>query len=117
MAFRIPTFNLLCNVWTNSAIPPPGAPRLANLPCQITPDKVVVTGVSGGPIKFVMLIKVSARTDLRGTVQSTGTDLIELPAGSGVYYTVYSVSDVARGFPNEYRQAAAQLVAGPTPLP
>jgi hypothetical protein len=56
-------------------------------------------------------------------------DLVEVPSGSGRWYTTSLVDDVAKGFPNEYRLAAIRKVSGsvfpgnfpgmtwPTPIP
>jgi hypothetical protein len=50
-------------------------------------------------------VLLPSRTDVRDQLTSGGTDVIECPAGTGRYYTVGLVDDVARGFDNEYRLA------------
>jgi hypothetical protein len=117
--FRIPTFNLLCNVWHNGAlvVPPVGPPDIALLVCQLawdlSADLLVVP--AGG--KSAMKLRVPAGTDLRQLLSSTGADEVEVPAGSGRYYRCMAVDDVAKGFPNEFRQALIVFVGVPTPLP
>jgi hypothetical protein len=117
MAFRLPTLNLLCNIWTNTGIPPIPVARAANVPCQLAPDRTILFTTGFAVRSIMQVLKVAAGTDIRGTQQSTGTDLIELPAGSACYYTVWAVGDMARGFPNEYRYGLITFAAGPTPLP
>jgi hypothetical protein len=64
-----------------------------------------------------MKMRVPAGTDLRGNLSTTQRDLVEVPAGSGRYYEVWVVDDVAKGFFNEYRQGLILAIAQPTPLP
>jgi hypothetical protein len=119
MAFRIPTFNLTCNVWHAQALPPVGAPAIAALPCQLAWDHIGdhPVGTLFTTAILIMVIRVAARTDLRPRSSSTGYDIIECPAGTGRYYGVVGVDDVARGFPNEYRQAIVAQQQFPTPIP
>lgn len=118
MAFVVPQFNLLCNVWHGQAPPPVGAPDIAILPCQLAwdvlGDKPFVVGTN---VFHLMKVRVPILTDLRGTASSTGRDVVEIPASSGRFYIVHFVDDVARGFGNEYRAAGVQLADWPTPLP
>jgi hypothetical protein len=45
-------------------------------------------------------------------------DVVEAPRGTGRYYTVIQVDDVAKGFPNEYRVAfIAKGAYWPIPIP
>jgi hypothetical protein len=118
MAFRIPQFNLSCNIWHNPTIPPMGLPDLPNVPCQLTVDGHLIGTFAGGFLPILMpLIKVQAGTDVRMAGMTGGGDAIECPAGSARYYHVWTVEDVAKGFPNEYRLALVTMQAPPTPLP
>lgn len=63
----------------------------------------------------VTLLCVPAHSDLRGADQATPRDQVEVPAGTGVFYLVQSVTDVAKGFPNEYRIAVLARVSSPFP--
>jgi hypothetical protein len=51
---------------------------------------------------------------LRTVVPFIGSDTVEVPAGTGNWYQVTFVTDVGRGFPNEYRLA---LLARQAPVP
>ncbi len=117
MAFRIPEFNLLCDIWHSSVYPPVGAPDIAGVACQLAwdalADKPITISTS---VISLMKIRFPAGTDVRGAISSTGQDTIECPSGSGRFYLTRTVDDVAKGFPNEFRQATAQMTHCPTPL-
>jgi hypothetical protein len=62
-----------------------------------------------------MILKVPAHTDIRMVGVGNGVanpDLVEVPLGSGLWYAVYAVMDVAKGFPNEYRSADLSAQSG-----
>jgi len=118
MGFRVPTFNLVCNVWSRSAVPAGpvtitglGAPRIADQECQLrqagklsTAQDELTFWVFGWEILF------PPGTDIRDNMSWDGVainqpDFIECPAGSGRGYTVVQVDDAAKGFMNEYRVA------------
>lgn len=121
-----PQFNLLANIYTltfNGAV---STLRLTDVPCQIyNPWRQQTGGVV--PTKttneFVdafaaIILRFPVGTDVRTKWQpgSGEPDEVECPAGSGVFYLVSDVADVAKGFPNEYRAALAS-VWKPTPVP
>jgi hypothetical protein len=61
---------------------------------------------------------VSAFTDLRDTNNASNFDTVEIPAGSGRFYIVLMVEDVAKGFLNEHRMAFIRKSGTwPTPIP
>jgi hypothetical protein len=68
-----------------------------------------------------MTLLLPPGSDIRDGLTSTGYDAVEVPSGSGRYYTVIFVDDVGKGFPNEYRMAflVKSDVNGdwPTPIP
>lgn len=116
MAFTLPTFNLSVNIWRGpvTVFPPPGGPALTVL-CNLTPGRRVIleAGTTGIPT-FILL---PALTDIR-SARSGVADAVEVPAGTGRYYTVLWVDDVAKGFENEHRIAAlTQSGVWPTPIP
>lgn len=118
--YVIPQFPLTCNVWSWPAVdnfptPPSGAPRVVACPCQLTYGKRVNVGSTGGTdFAGVLLQGISlllpAKTDIRGPQDTVGVDAVEVPAGSGRFYQVIFVDDIAKGFANEHRTAT--LVAG-----
>jgi hypothetical protein len=119
MAFRLPTFNITCNVWhAGPVVPPVGPPDIAGLQCQLAWDAAggSVFLIGAAPRHF-MLLRVPPRTDLRGQESSTFQDVVEVPAASGRFYVCWRVDDVGRGFVNEYRQGMILLGQTPTPMP
>lgn len=109
MAYRIPTFNVGVSLWTGGGGGPPVGPaRLittGNLRMMKTAF-VVNAGLSANTV--MMFLCLPKLTDVRpssGFGQIIGSDVAEVPTGSGRFYDVISVDDVARGFPNEYRVA------------
>jgi hypothetical protein len=116
MAFKIPTFNLLCNLYTSRVLPP-AVPRL-RVRCQLrTPRHTAPAGsVSAYPVFLIL----PALTDVRDLSSGTSADAAEVPAGSGRFYEVLNVDDVAKGFANEYRLCLLikiVLPKWPTPIP
>lgn len=124
--YSVPVFNLVCSTFTVSGGGAVIILREEGIPCQLynpwrralggmIPTKTTNESVSA----FAPLIlRVPAFTDIRSKWQAgTGQpDQVECPEGSGVFYLVSDVMDVAKGFPNEYR-AALISVWRPTPVP
>jgi hypothetical protein len=116
MAFRIPTFNLTCNVWRTGNVV--ANPPDTNFPCNLSPGRRVLSAALGNTStgasspSLLMEILLPARSDVRPAyivfASPTQGDVVEVPAGTGRYYCVQCVDDVARGFPNEYRIAILQ---------
>lgn len=146
VAYRIPVFNLNVNIWRNSNVVgnPPDVTATCNLAAgersqglipytdQLNAAHQTAAYFRSAAIMTVLLPK---RTDVRPPgMQFPGIsgDLIEIPAGSGVYYVVLGVGDIGRGFQNEHRFAVVVMLTGawmaitanpwnanfpPTPLP
>jgi len=116
MPYRVPEFNLLCDVYDGPF--PTKALRIHNLPCNLSLGKrVYQNSTYAGFPDFVggasQTLLVSKGTDLRAAMCGVPSDLIELPPGSGVWYDVVDVSDVGKGFDNEFRVAPlGKLFAG-----
>lgn len=111
MAYALPAFPIMCNIYTYGLYPT--GPRV-NCPCNLARGErsvIVLTGFS-----YSMMLLLPPLTDIRGILQSTGPDYVEVPAGSGRFYNVAFVDDTAKGFPNEHRFAILSQVAMPTPL-
>jgi hypothetical protein len=112
MAFTVPTFNLLCNVFPLPA--PFIVPRLVNVPCNLQfgrrPQSFSGGLASETLAPILMSLLVPALTDLRCAAQADEGDVIECPAGSGRFYLTLGVDDVGKGFPNEFRVAV--MIAG-----
>ena len=109
MAYRLPNFNIQCRVNRFVAGPyPPGGPVAGSVAsvCQLAtshyPGQVFPTGFIGSKV----LIKLPKLTDIRTTGPGpTNPDLVEVPLGSGLWYSVMAVQDIGKGFANEYRVA------------
>jgi len=111
MGFIVPDFNLTCDVYDGPY--DTRALRLAGVECNLAMGRRVqvdfhdATGLGFGAGTAQLL--VPAGTDIREVAQLAGGgppyDIVEVPSGSGRWYVVNSVDDVAKGFPNEYRLA------------
>jgi len=132
MAFSIPNFNLLCDIWEGPF--PTKTLRVADVPCNLALGRRVQslfvdpTNILTAPAAPNLLLP--AGTDVRDVdCDVTDSDFVEVPKGSGRWYIVLLVDDVGKGFDNEYRIAAIAKIseridstayAGlwwPTPIP
>lgn len=116
MAWRLPTFNLTVNIWRNSGVPPSGPPDEVTVG-NLTPGKRGVddahTAAPG-----VMYLLLPAGTDVRSFFTVGQSSAVEVPAGTGRYYKVEAVDDVAKGFSNEHRFCIiTQAGTWPIPIP
>lgn len=116
MAFSVPTFNLLCDVytgpWTGKVL------RLADVPCNLALGRRVQQIYAAefnapyGPSAPNLL--VASLTDIRDQHCGGDSDLVEVPKGTGRWYVVSIVDDVGKGFPNEYRLCGLQKISQAT---
>jgi hypothetical protein len=120
MAYRLPTFNLVVNVWRNASptTDPPDAIISGNL-CpgrrRYTGDSNIVAGsTTDVPCMFLLC---PSGSDIKGTVDFGAGDTVEVDAGSGRYYRVHYVDYVAFRFPNEHLMASILPSSGVTPPP
>lgn len=115
MAFTIPQFNLICRIRRFIAAPyPPGGPVTGSTehPCQLRLLKTAFCVNPTPSLRGATLLCLPKGTDIRGDINGSQYDLVEVPKASGLWYSVWQVSDVAKGFANEYRVAALnQLTA------
>jgi hypothetical protein len=115
MPFRIPTFILDVNIWRRTV-------AVTATPSISTNGNLVLGSRSATtPRDFetstqhvtAMHLLLPALTDIRPYNLYQGDwleDVVEVPAGSGRYYYVTDVDDVAKGFGNEYRHATITQV-------
>ena len=112
MAFNLPDFHLNADVFDGpwSGAPPTAAPRLS-ITCQSTPNKVDRTFADNS-------LKCPSGTDVRDFYAGgLGLpDVVELPAGTGTFYEVVEVVDVAKNYPNEYRFVSMQKMWSNVPM-
>jgi hypothetical protein len=121
MAFTLPTFNLVCNVWRGGN-PTSNPPDVVSF-CNLTPNRRVYFPMiepaidARFPVMFLTLL-LPALTDVRMYNVVTGPDVVEVPAGSHRFYQVQQVDDVGKGFANEHRFALIlPVVPWPQPIP
>lgn len=131
-SFAVPNFNLTANVWHNPGIDPSAYPP---------PDATVICNLANGRVSHVLnsqqrlpaqsQLAASASilfpklTDLRDASLVPNPDVVEVPSGSGRFYWVAFVDDIAKGFANEHRWAVCPKVwtngffnyRWPTPMP
>lgn len=130
MGYRLPTFNLRCNIGPSGAGPvswPPapyvGPPRLANQVCALVFGKRVNVASSGGtggqgyPVVCMSLL-LPPHVDVRAQQSlDRWPDAVEVPAGSGRWYGVLDVDDIGKGWPNEHRTASLYAIPGTWAVP
>jgi len=122
VAYALPDFGLVCQIYTNSPNPFTVPPRLTS-PCNLAWGKRVSLAFTGSNVLtsgdvFPSQLLLPALTDIRGPRNASGVDFVEVPSGSGRRYVVYLVEDLGKGYANEHRLA---LIVGvgtwPTPIP
>ncbi len=121
MPYRLPTFNLFCNITTCNVPNVPGIPtgpfRLTGQACQLTYGRRVNVASTGGTstpgvMASSMSLLLPPLTDVRGPQDTVSFDMVEVPAGSGRWYQVEAVDDIGKGFSNEHRSASIFALAG-----
>jgi len=130
VGFRVPSFNLRCQVWSRDDVPA-GPVIAANLgpvrdafDCQLRAVGKQSTGQDEPHVgTFLWQLLLPAGSDIRDWACWDGLamdkpDLVEVPRDTGRFYTVALVDDVAKGFPNEYRIAfIVKNAYWPIPIP
>lgn len=113
--YVLPTFNLDVGIWRHGTSPP-GPPAL-HTDGNMSPGEI--TGVGALEVmplmsaaQCPMFLRMPPGTDIRDGKAVAGADNVEVPFGSGRYYDVAFVDDVALGFANEHRFA---VLLGRTP--
>jgi len=121
MAFKLPTFNLKCNISQPDAAGVAGVPtapyRLTDQTCQLTFGRRVQVASTGGTtevgvLTLTMNLLLPKGIDVRGPQDVTSFDMVECPSGSGRWYTVVGVDDIGKGFANEHRTASIYALKG-----
>lgn len=121
MTFQPPSFNLHCNVW-RAGNAPPAVPD-ATFDCNLAWGKRVSSyqGVITSPNEPLMTLLLPVGEDVRGPQTGAADACIEVPAGTGRFYTVIGLDDIGKGFPNEHRAAILAWTTAfgnwPVPIP
>jgi hypothetical protein len=114
-----PALPLTCNIWRAAAGPP--NPPLLTVNCQLlwSASHLAIAVVPGTVnTAFLRFLYLPSGTDLRPTQMPNPGDVVEVPAGSGRFYTCVALDDVAKGFPNEFRLGVLQPQGNwPFPIP
>lgn len=131
MPYSLPNFNLVGNIW-HGYIPSNGT--LPVLPPSTGPDEAIVPMQKylprafsawwhqsyvqkNDPALISLQIRTLKTTDIRGVASTTGPDVVELPAGSNMFYVCIDVENAHEGFLNEYKASNAYQGWIPTPVP
>jgi hypothetical protein len=124
LSYQLPTFNLDVRLWRwvnwNLGVPPTAPPDLLfKGQLRLFRTAFMSPNPSSAPVRVALLVaKGTAIQGRYGWFTPTNVpDLVEVPAGTGRYYTVAAVDDVARGFSNEYRFCRLEQNTAPIPLP
>jgi len=107
VAFTLPDFNLTCDIYTG-----PWTSKVLRLStdCNLAQGRRVVPVwifevVAPTVYTLSTQLLLPAGTDVRDGSCGGQPDLVDVPAGSGRWYSVMTVDDMGKGFPNEYRLA------------
>jgi len=111
MAFTVPVFPLLCDIWTGPWLT--RSLRHSGVACNLAWGKRGNIGLGSGYIvedathQIPMVLLLPKLTDIWDGSGLFGAvaDLVECPAGSGRWYGVSNVDDIGKGFANEHRAA------------
>lgn len=118
MAFSPPTYNLVCNIWRYGGGPPspPDVVCVGNLAYgkrESVPWRGDTVERSG---RGAMWLLIPPTVDIRDTKDPSGSDVVEVPAGSGRIYDVAWTDYAGTGFSNMHIFAEL-LDRGPWPVP
>jgi hypothetical protein len=113
MAFTLPDFNLTCEIFAGPY--DTRALRISGQVCNLAMGKrttwgyhdptVVGYGIATATLLLPPLVDIRENAQLSGPFGTGVYDIVEVPSGSGRWYTVNSVDDIGKGFPNEHRWA------------
>lgn len=104
-SYRLPNFNLVCNMWDFTAAPAYADPRWTNFPVQkyVNPKWASEYSAGGAEDFLSPIILRFPRVDpFDNTWPQWEPAYFEVPAGSTTYYRVRQCEIMHEGFPNEY---------------
>jgi len=114
MAFTLPDFNLAVDIYTGPWLTK--VLRVSTVGNLAFGKRVQQLFGSYDPQPNVQsstpaLLLLPAGTDVRGVVLTNQEDVIEVPSGSGRWYSVNAVEDIGKGFSNEHRCASVTQIS------
>lgn len=119
MTFTLPTFNLSFNLWRNGNSPP-AAPDVTDV-CNLAFGRRTASyqGVISTPNEPIVSLLLPTGFDIQGPQCANPDTCVEVPAGTGRFYTILGVDDSGKGFANEHRVALLAWTTsfGPWPSP
>lgn len=109
-SFALPNFNLLAAVWHNPGRVPNLYPApSATIPCNLANGRVshVLNSqqrlIAQNTLGASASVLWPAHSDVRDASVGPNPDVVEIPAGSGRFYWIAFMDDIAKGFANEHR--------------
>lgn len=100
MAYTLPNFNLLADVWAVGESPlTPDLPFIEDVPCQLYVNPKQGHNEGGSLISMMIRWPITGHT----TIGHVG--YLWFMKQSGYYFTAFACGNMHRGFPNEYRFA------------
>lgn len=106
--FRLPVFNIHCDVYARLPSGLPGALQISNLPCQLYDNATLVAKV----------LRYPKGTDIRmGGQNAGGGHVINCPSGSNNWYQTATTFQCHRGFDNEYWATLLNRIDPPSTYP
>lgn len=101
MAFSLPTFNLVCNIWIPHDSPGDGPASHQLIPCQLYLNSRVGADQEYGT-SWAWSPSIILRLPIAELVAWEQAGIIEIPSGNPDYYIPRLKERMHRGFPNEY---------------
>lgn len=101
MAYTVPQFNLLCDIWNAGHVPSVDDPDAENVPCQFYLYSRGTFDVQ--PCELELYTPpIWIRLPVAETANFTSGQVFECPAESGRYYRARFKERMHQGFTNEY---------------
>ena len=110
VAFRTPDFVSTCNIWLFPNNPSIGAADLLGFPCQMYYNARDAFGLGNLFTAIRFPLSVMGPFPKFQPNPSGAGDVLELEAGSGIYYKIFALDTVHQGFPNAYAEAIASPI-------
>jgi hypothetical protein len=101
MAYTVPQFNLLCDIWNAGHVPSVDDPDAENVPCQFYLYSRGTFDVQPCELELYTPT-IWIRLPIGETANFVSGQVFECPAESGRYYRARFKERMHQGFPNEY---------------
>lgn len=101
MAYTVPDFNVLCDVWSVGTVPDDDAPAFENVACQFYIYSRGSWDIQPCELELYHP-PIGVRFPVAAATPWEDGQVFEVPPGSGRYYRARFKERVHLGFPNEY---------------